>query len=81
MKQTKKFSYHVIQNGDSWSVEIVRRVSTKKTRVSKRQDGFASEAEANAWGEAQVAAFIKDLNLKEQKKRRARNNEPDEDLF
>lgn len=80
MKQSKKFSYHLIQDADSWSVEIIRRVTAKKTVVSKRENGFKSEAEAEKWGKDQVDTFLKNLNLNAQRKRRARNNEQDEDI-
>ena len=80
MKQSKKFGYHIIKEGSSWSVEIIRRVTAKKTRVSKREDGFQSEEEAEKWGKSEVETFLKNLNLSAQKKRRAKNNEPDDDL-
>lgn len=81
MKQTKKFAFHLIQEGDSWSVEIIRRVTAKKTRVSKRQNGFASQQEAEQWGQSEVETFIRNMNLNAQKKRRAKNNEQDEDII
>jgi len=80
MKQSKKFGYNLIQDGGNWSVEIVRRVSAKKTVVSKRENGFTSEADAEKWGKAEVETFLKKMNINDQKKRRARNNEPDEDI-
>lgn len=69
-----------MQVGESWSAEIIRRVSTKKTVVSKRQDKFLSAQDAEAWGKAQAEAMLKEMNLKEQKKRREKNGEQDEDI-
>lgn len=80
MKQSKKFAYHIIKDGSSWSVEIIRRVTAKKTRVSKRENGFSSEEDAEKWGKSEVETFLKNLNLNAQKKRRAKNNEQDEDI-
>ena len=81
MKQSKKYDFHVIHDGASWSAEIVRRVSTKKMVVSKRQDGFATEEEAQIWGKAEAETLLKNMNLKAQKKRREKNNEQGEDII
>ena len=62
MKQSKKFAYHIIKEDSSWSVEIIRRVTAKKTRVSKRENGFSSEEEAEKWGKSEVETFLKNLN-------------------
>jgi hypothetical protein len=72
MKTSKKYHYQVIQDGKSWSTEILRRVTAKTTVVTKRQDGFASEAEAQTWGQETVATLLKKTNLGEMSKRRAR---------
>ena len=80
MKQSKKYDFNVAKDGDGWKVQIIRRVSSKKTNVTKQQGGFASEEEAKAWGESEAAALLKSMNIKAQKKRRAKNNEQDEDI-
>lgn len=80
MKQSKKYDFHVMQVGESWSVEIIRRVSTKKTVVSKRENGFSSEQDAEVWGKTQAEALLKEMNLKAQKKRREKDGEQDEDI-
>ena len=72
MSKGKKYDYRVAQEGETWSAAIIRRVTAKKTAVSKAQDGFASEAEANAWGESELKFFQKNLaerNEAENKKR------------
>jgi len=58
MSKGKKYDYQVIQDNESWSVEITRKVTKKKSLVSKRQDGFASEAEAQEWGENELKLFL-----------------------
>ncbi|MGH1463576.1 MAG: DUF3622 domain-containing protein [Neptuniibacter sp.] len=58
MSQGKKYSYHLIQKGDSWSAEILRQASHKKTVVSKRQGDFKTEAEAEAWAEQTLKGFL-----------------------
>ena len=67
MAQNKKYEYRLIQQGDSWRAEISRRVTSKRSLISKQQDGFASEAEASAWAEAELKEFL--LRLKERNKR------------
>jgi hypothetical protein len=77
MKSSKKYQYQVIQEGKTWSTEVLRRVTARVTVVTKRQDGFASEAEAEAqtWGQETVAALLKKTNLGEMQKRRARKQD------
>jgi len=62
MSKGKKYNYQIIQDKTSWTVEIRRQVTSKKTVVSKSQDGFSSEADAQAWGESELESFIKKLN-------------------
>jgi hypothetical protein len=72
MKKTiknKKYDYRLIEDGKTWRTEITRRVSSKRTTVSKSQEGFATEDEAKKWGEEELKVFLKMLD--EQNKRRA----------
>jgi Protein of unknown function (DUF3622) len=78
MMQSKKYDYRVSKDDAGWTTQIIRRVSSKKTLVTKSQGGFASEAEAQAWGQDEVKTFLKNLNLGEQKKRRDKKNEQGE---
>jgi hypothetical protein len=66
--KNKKYDFLVVQDGDTWRTDITRRVSSKRSTVSKSQDGFASEAEAIKWGENELKTFLK--KLEEQNKRR-----------
>lgn len=56
-----KYSSRVIQNGATWTAEITRRISSKKTGVSKREEGFSSEAAAQVWAEKELPNFLKAL--------------------
>ena len=40
-----------------WKAQIHRQITSKKTIVSKQQDGFASEAKAKEWAEQQLTEF------------------------
>ena len=75
MKQSKKYNSRVIQEDGSWTAEITRRVTSRVTVVSKGKGGFATEAEAQAWGQAEVETFLKKTNLGEMEKRRAKQKE------
>ncbi|MBV1920392.1 MAG: DUF3622 domain-containing protein [Pseudomonadales bacterium] len=68
-----KYGYRVKQDGDAWVVEITRKVSTKKTSVSKRQDGFSTESEAEEWAKKALVSFLE--NLEERNKRRQEEKE------
>ena len=61
MTTNKKYDCRITQTGSSWNAEIIRRVTSKKTTVSKSQDGFATEAEARAWGEKELKSFLDKL--------------------
>ena len=69
MAKGKKYDFNLIQHDASWSAEIVRQITSKKTVVSKSQDGFASEAEAKEWAEAELQTFLQQQI--ERNKRRA----------
>lgn len=62
--QDKKFDFRVVQKRESWTTEITRRVSARKIHVSKRKAGFATEAEAREWGEAEIKIFSNNLKEK-----------------
>ncbi len=73
MANSKKFDYRIVQDNASWTAEIVRRVTSKKTVVSKRQGDFKSEADAQEWGQKELKSFLQ--NLSERNKRRSKQNE------
>ena len=68
-----KYGSRILQEGTSWTAEITRKISSKRTGVSKTQDGFSSESEAQAWIEKELPVFLKSLG--EQNKRRADERE------
>lgn len=68
MAKGKKFDFRVVQDGTSWTAEIVRQVTSRKTAVSKSQTGFTSESDAQEWGEKELKVFLE--NLVERNKRR-----------
>jgi hypothetical protein len=82
MSQGKKYSYQITQTEGGWRAEIRRQASHKKTVVSKKQDNFASEAEAQSWAEAELAQFLQqqvERNKRKAEKRLQREEAQDWD--
>ena len=52
-----KFDYRLVEKNTTWNAEITRKVSARKTNVTKRKARFASEADAREWAEAEVKAL------------------------
>ena len=75
MAKSKKYAYRVVQDNNSWTTEITRRVTSRVTVVTKSQGEFESEDEATAWGQTEVKALLKSTNLNERNKRRASKGE------
>jgi len=59
MAKNKKFDICLIEEGTTWTAQITRRVTARKTIVSKSEQGFASESEAQTWADAQLEIFVK----------------------
>jgi len=78
MTQSKKYDCRVVQGDTGWVAEIVRRVTSKKTIITKSKDGFSTEAEAQDWGQKEVKTFLKNQNINEQKKRYSKEREQEQ---
>lgn len=70
MTKAMKYHYRVVQANIGWTSEIIRRVTSKKMVVSKSQGGFATEADAQEWGENELKQFLQ--NQYERNKRQSR---------
>lgn len=73
MAKGKKFAYRLVQESSGWVAEITRRKTARETVVSKRQDGFSSEAEAKVWGETELNALVQAVNLRQRQKKEQNN--------
>ncbi|CAM4222340.1 MULTISPECIES: DUF3622 domain-containing protein [Vibrio] len=69
MSDHKKFTVRTVEKRNGWCGEIVRQISSRRTTVSKREMGFATEAEAQAWGEKELEVFVQ--HQAERNKRKA----------
>ena len=68
MTKAKKYDFRVVPGKEGWRGEIIRRASRQKVVVSKSQDGFSSEAEAQEWGEKELEEFSQILNERNKKR-------------
>jgi len=76
MAQEKKFDFSVKQENEQWNAEVTRRVSARKTSVSKQKKGFATEELATEWASTKLAECIDNLqagNKRKSEKRVVRN--------
>ena len=76
MTQHNKFDYCIKENDSKWDAEITRRVTSRKTTVSKRKKGFATQELAEQWSKEQLADFLENLqtgNKRKAEKRTLRN--------
>lgn len=78
MAKSKKYVYRVVQDNASWATEIIRRITSKKTVVTKSQSGFPDVDEAEEWGKSEVKALVKTHNLNERNKRRSKEHEQEQ---
>jgi len=69
MTKGKKYGCRIVKDGSIWNAEIIRRITSKKTVVSKSQGGFTTESEAQEWGNKELEIFS--MKLKEQNKLRS----------
>jgi len=55
---SKKYQSEVLEENGQWLARINRRLSSRKSKVSKEQGGFSTEAEAQAWADETLTEFI-----------------------
>ncbi|WP_038177211.1 MULTISPECIES: DUF3622 domain-containing protein [Vibrio] len=72
MSNNKKFAIRVTEKRNGWCAEITRQVTSRKTAVSKRETGFATEAEAQVWAETELAGFVQNQATRNERKGEAR---------
>jgi uncharacterized protein YdaU (DUF1376 family) len=58
MTQNQKYTVHVFQDGDTWTAQILRQVTSRKRSVSKQQTGFTQQAEADEWAHSELQKYI-----------------------
>lgn len=78
MASGKKYDIRIAPSGDTWLAQITRQITSKKTTVSKQQDGFESEHAAQAWAEQALVDFI--ATLKTRNKRHGVQRKEDEEI-
>lgn len=68
MASGNKYTTQITQNDNVWSADITRRVSRKELVVSKSQSGFSSEAEAQAWADNELKAFVENQGARNKRR-------------
>ncbi|EPN4955962.1 DUF3622 domain-containing protein [Vibrio diabolicus] len=80
MSKNPKFAIRVTEKRNGWSAEITRQVTSRKTVVSKRETGFDSEEKALAWAEQELAGFIQNQVVRNERKAAQRQEREAEQL-
>ena len=78
MSNSKKYQIKLEQKDSQWVAQITRQVTSRKTVVTKQQDSFTSESDAQTWAEETLAEFIK--TQKSNNARRGSNRKTNEDI-
>ena len=68
MAKNKKYDIQLVRDKNSWTAEITRRITSRKTAVSKRQEGFSTETEAQEWGEKELKSFLESQNARNKRR-------------
>ncbi|RJX74258.1 DUF3622 domain-containing protein [Vibrio sinensis] len=68
MSKNKKFAIRVTEKRNAWTAEITRQVTSRKTVVSKREAGFESAELAQAWAEKELAGFVQNQVVRNERK-------------
>lgn len=55
MPSNKKYQYELIQDGDSWSAKITRKVTSSKRLTTKEKLGFDSQSSAEQWARERLS--------------------------
>ncbi len=79
MSDNKKFTVKVTEKKNGWAAEIVRQVTSRKTVVSKREMGFETEAQAQAWAEKELVGFIENQAKRNERKALARKEKQEQE--
>jgi len=74
MATSKKYDFTVEQNDTEWVAKITRKITSKKTLVTKQQDGFKSAEEAQAWAETALIELTETLKKSNQRHGSQRKN-------
>jgi len=72
MATSSKYAIQIVQDNSIWTADITRRVSRKEVVVSKTETGFATEAEAQAWADAELKGFVENQNERNKKRNSTR---------
>ncbi|GIU47634.1 DUF3622 domain-containing protein [Shewanella algidipiscicola] len=72
MLKDKKYALRVVETEKGWSAQVTRRMTARKTVVSKSKAGFATEAEATEWGNGALQQIVENLMVRNQRRAKQR---------
>ena len=72
MSKNRKYDSKIEPSGTTWKAQIIRHITSKKTVVSKQQDGFSDQASAQQWAEQQLLEFTATLSTSNERHGQAR---------
>ena len=73
MAQSKKYTIEITQKNETWTAKIHRRISAKKSMVSKIQSDFSNEKAANEWATTELQAFTSHQHKRNEKHSKKRD--------
>lgn len=79
MSSNLKYHHKITQENETWSANIIRKVSQKRTQVTMSQKGFPSEAEAIEWSTNAIQTLLKKQYDKQKLKNKESTNKTDND--
>ena len=58
MAKNNKYQINLLQTESTWQAQILRQITSKKTKITKQQADFTSESEAEKWAETELKKLI-----------------------
>lgn len=62
MAKGKKYDYRIVKDDLTWTGEIIRKITSKKTVVTISQGLFPTEEAAENWAKKELERFVKNLS-------------------
>ncbi|MCG9697538.1 DUF3622 domain-containing protein [Shewanella sp. Isolate11] len=72
MSQDKKYALRVVETEQGWSAQVTRRMTARKTVVTKKKEGFATQEEASEWGNKALQAIVENLMVRNERRAKSR---------
>ena len=74
MTKGNKYDLKLVQDKTTWTAQITRQITSKKTKITKEKDGFKTEATAKKWGEKNLLELTATLSTSNDRHAAQRKN-------